>query len=48
MGSLGRVAGDGERGLVLRSRLVASAQPPEQVGADSVEQVIRAQIEAVD
>ncbi len=49
--ALGRVAGLGDRGLVGGPGLGGPAQPPEQVGADGVEQVVPAQVgrgQAVD
>jgi hypothetical protein len=43
---LGRVVGAGNRRLVRQRRIGVAAQPPQQVGADGMEQVIAVEAEA--
>jgi hypothetical protein len=45
--ALGRVAGPRDRGTVGSVRLGPAAQPPQQVGADRVEQVVPVQVQLV-
>src|SRR5436305_3714309 len=45
--ALGRVAGPRDRGAVGGVRLGPAAQPPQQVGADRVEQVVPVQVQLV-
>jgi hypothetical protein len=46
--ALGGILGAGDRGVVGLRRFLGTVEPPEQVGADRVEQVVRGEVEPVD